>query len=664
MSFSGKIVEYIEHGKFICAMVIGEEAKRLRLINQNGREIKLAQARVLHQTAKAVVGGESREDVQRLLQEVNQKRHGLTEQVDLAEIWELASEEQQSAFMSDFLAGLCFGEDASEDQVAAFLRTIFADRLFFKYREGLIQVHSAEVVEQLKVKAEKEKERDALLGRGAEALAMLRQGEDPGVWPEKEKCLALVRDYYLYGNDFEESDLARELLKRAKLSGTHEVYHLLVQAGVWHRDENIPVMRYEVPNEFADDILQEASACTEPELAELLAEGYRDFTDLPLLTIDGEMTRDYDDALHLEKRGDNYLVGIHIADVSRYVKPGSLLFDEARRRCTSLYFPDGQIPMLPQKLSEGVCSLIQDKIRAATSIMVELSGDGEVLDCRITASAVKVKRRLSYNEANQLLDSDEELQTLARLGKVLHEKRIKGGALVMPLPDVIIDVDQDNDQVAVSLDDGHSGTRALIAEFMVLGNTLAASYVADREVPGLFRGQDDPHKRLFEGFNRDLFLNCRQRRFLRPAKITTRAKPHSCVGVMQYTTMTSPIRRLLDLVMQLQLMSMSRGQGAVFQEHELNGLLADISRVQSRANLVKRLRFRYWLLRYLEPLVGERVEALIIDRGKKRINVVLTDIMMDADLPLTQGVSAEPGSIVKVKIEHVKPLDDLLRLAW
>jgi exoribonuclease-2 len=295
--------------------------------------------------------------------------------------------------------------------------------------------------------------------------------------------------------------------------------------------------------------------------------------------------------------------------------------------------------------------------------MVELSAAGEVLDCRITASAVKVKRRLSYNEANQLLDSDEELQTLARLGKILHGKRIKGGALVMPFPDVIIDIGKD-DKVEVSLADGHSGTRALIAEFMVLANTLAASYVADREVPGLFRGQDDPHQRLFEGFHRDLFLNYRQRRFLRPAKITTRAKPHSCVGVMQYTTITSPIRRLLDLVMQIQLMSMSRGQGAAFQEHELNGLLAEITKIQSRANLVKRLRFRYWLLKYLEPLVGERVEVMIIDRGKKRIKVVLTDILMEADLPLTQGVRAEPGSLVKVKVGQVKPLDDLLRLEW
>ena len=128
--------------------------------------------------------------------------------------------------------------------------------------------------------------------------------------------------------------------------------------------------------------------------------------------------------------------------------------------------------------------------------------------------------------------------------------------------------------------------------------------------------------------------------------------------------MTSPIRRLLDLVMQIQIMSMVRGQGAAFHKHELESLIAEITRAQSRANLVSRMRHRYWLLKYLEPLVGERLDALVIDRGQKRVNVVLTDLLMDADLPNNQGVSCEPGSMTKVKVAKVNPLDDLLRLEW
>lgn len=663
MSYSGKIVEYIEHSKFICALVVGDDGRRLRLINQNGREVKLPMGRVLHQTARPVVAGESKEDVQRLLQEVNVHRREMTVEVDLAAIWELASAESEASFTVEFLAGLCFGEDASEEQVAAFLRTVFSDRLFFKYREGMIQVHTPEVVEQLRLKAEKEQEKEALLKRGAEALALLRKGEDPGEWPERDRCLGLVRDYYLFGNDYAESALARELLKKAQLTGDHEVYYLLLQAGVWQQNENVPLLRYEIPSEFPEEVLEEAASCREPELAELLGEGYRDLTDLPLLTIDGAQTRDFDDALHVEKKGNNFLVGIHITDVSRYVRPGSPMFEEARRRCTTLYFADGQIPMLPEQLSEGVCSLIVGKVRPVISIMVELDQAGEVLDTRVMRGIVRVKRQLSYDEVNNMLETDEELGILERLGRTLRDKRIAGGALLMPLPDVLIN-NTSEDEIEVRLDDGNSGSRALVAEFMVMANTLAASYVADREVPGLFRGQDVPHKRLFEGLHRDMYLNFRQRRFLRPARITTRAKPHSCVGVMHYTTMTSPIRRFLDLVMQHQIMSLSRGQGAAFQEHELESMLAEITRIQTKANLVKRLRHRYWLLKYLEPLVGERVDALIIDRGRKRISVVLTDIMMESDLPLTQGGSKEPGTTTRVKVALVKPLDDLLRLEW
>jgi exoribonuclease-2 len=375
------------------------------------------------------------------------------------------------------------------------------------------------------------------------------------------------------------------------------------------------------------------------------------------------MTRDFDDALHVEERDGNFLVGIHIADVSRYVKPGGRMYEEVRHRGTSLYFPDGRIPMLPENLSEGVCSLIVDKVRAVTSIMVLLSPEGEVLESKVVPGIVKVKRQLSYEEANSILDKDEELKVLDRLAAAVRQRRLDGGALLMPLPDVIININE-GDGVEVSFDDGNSGSRALVAEFMVLANTIAASYVADREVPGLFRGQDVPHKRLYEGLQRDLFLNFRQRRFLRPAKITTRAQPHSCVGVMQYTTMTSPIRRLFDLVMQHQVMSMVRGQGAAFQEHELESLIAEITRAQSRANLVSRMRHRYWLLKYLEPLVGERLDALVIERGQRRVNVVLTDLLMEADLPLTQGTKCEPGTTVKVKVAKVEPLDDFLRLEW
>lgn len=662
MALSGRIVEYIEHGKFICALVAGEEDRRWRLLNQNGREVKLPQARVLHQTARPVAAG-SREGAQQLLQEVNRARQELAATVNLEELWELASAEGEESFSPEFLAGLSFGGEADENQVAAFLRAVFEDHFFFKFREGRIVVHPQEVVEQMREKAAKARAEEQFLDECVAALAELRQGRQPAPGEGVGRCLKLLADHYLFGGEAPENGQAREIVKRAELHGEEEIQQLLVRAGYWQPHENLGLIRHEVPTAFSAAALAEAAACREPEAAELLAEGYRDFTELPLLTIDGETTRDYDDALHLERQGQDFLVGIHVADVARYVPPGSALFEEAKSRGTTLYFPDSRVPMLPEVLSEGVCSLIRDRVRPVTSVLVKLSRDGEVLDYTVRRALVKVRRQLSYDFADRELEGDAELRELMRLAGRLRERRLAGGALLMPIPDVLIEV-AEGGRVSVRLADGDSGARALVAEFMVLANTLFASYVADRQVPGLFRGQNEPHRRLFQGCQSDLYLNFRQRRFLQPARITTRAQPHSCVGTMQYTTMTSPIRRFFDLVMQHQVSNMLRGKGARFEEHELEGFIAALIRLQSRSNLVRRLRHRYWLLRYLEPRVGERLEALVIDRGPRRVNVVLTEILMEADLPVNSGVRAEPGEKVMVRVARVKPLEDLLRLEW
>ncbi|MBU0486053.1 MAG: RNB domain-containing ribonuclease [Proteobacteria bacterium] len=663
MTQQGKIVEYVEHGKFICASVVEDINKRLRVINQNGREVKLPEARVVHQSLKSCSMGEAREELQAQLKAIDDRRSQMMSLVNLAEIWELANEEDEALFAPAFLAELSFGEEASDDHVAAFLRCVFHDRIFFKYKEGKIVVHSSEVVEQLKNRQDKEGRKEELLETGAECLASLAAGRAAEHWPEREKCLELVRDFYLYGKEAPEAELARDLLKRAKLNEPHDVFDLLVKAGVWARHENVNLMRYAVPVEFAPAALAQAEKVVEPELSDLLAEGYRDLTDLPLLTIDGDGTRDFDDALHIEPRGENFLVGIHVADVARYLKPEDPLFTEAMNRGTSLYFADGILPMLPPVISEGVCSLIAGRVRAALSFMVLLSPGGEVLDYDLVASAVVVKRRLTYRETEGLLESDQEIKSLAMLSAILRRQRIAGGALLMPIPDVNIKIGLD-DQVEVTISDSDSGPRLLVAEFMVLANTLGATFVTDREVPGLFRGQGKPHKRLIDGYQKDLYLNFKQRRFLRPGQLTSKPKEHACVGVSQYTTVTSPIRRFLDLVMQHQILSLVRGKGSMFSRNKLNDYIAVINRVQSKANLVRRLRHRYWILRYLEKSVGQRLEAMVIDQGNRRVNVVLLDCLLESDLPLSQGIATEPGSTVKVKVVRVSPIDDLLRLEW
>jgi exoribonuclease-2 len=664
MALQGAIIEYMEQGRFVCAMVVDEDSKRLRLINQNGREVNLPHSRLLHQSVKRHSLSLGRDEQLRLLKEADQVRQAMMREIDLAGIWQLASEEKGGSFTPEFLAELAFGEDATDNHVAAFLRAVLENRLYFKYREGKVVAHAPEAVAGLLLKQEKEKEEAALMSTGAMALKRLWEGESTAEWPECGRCLSLLADYYIFGSEAEESDLARELLKKAGLTGPHDVYHLLIKAGVWQPHENVALLRYGIPVDFSDELTIAAAQVSEPVAEEMIGRNRRDFRGLPLLTIDGESTRDYDDALHVERRGDDFLVGIHISDVAYYVAPGTPIYEEAARRMTSLYFPETQIPMLPRALSEGVCSLVAGKARAALSVMVRMSPKGEVLEFDLVPSLVEVKRQLSYPEAERLVESgDWELQALARLSEQLKQRRIEKGALLLPVPDVNISVDPEG-RVAVRLSPVDTISRSLVAEFMVLANTLSAQFVADRQAPGLFRAQDEPHQRLIAGGEKDLYSVLRQRKQLKPGALLLYPKPHSGVGVMQYTTVTSPIRRFLDLVMQHQIKQLLLGRGALFSVDELAGVAGDINTVQSKVNHVRRVRHRYWLLRYLEQKAGGRVQALLVNKGPKRINLVLLDCLLDADMPPSQAVAAKAGDVVSVRVAKVDALDNVLRLEW
>ena len=658
----GRIIEYMEQGRFVCAMVLADEGKRLRLVNQNGREVNLPLSRLLHQSARRHSTTLSRDEQLRLLKEADQRRQALVPEIALEEIWQLASEEEGQSFPPQFLAELAFGADIDDDHLAAFLRAIFGDRLYFKYREGMILAHAPEIVEELRRRQEKERQQEALMANGAAALRRIWEGQGDGEWPERQVCLDLLRDYYLFGSEAGEGAMARELLKKAGLGGPHDAHALLVRAGVWAEDENVELLRKGIRVDFPEEVAA-AARLAESEADLLPGPRRRDLRSLPLFTIDGESTRDYDDALHIERQGENFLVGIHISDVASYVRPGDAIFKEAAQRMTSLYFPEAQIPMLPGSLSEGVCSLIAGKPRAACSVLVELTPRGEVRDFEIISSVVEVKRQLTYDEADRLAESDRDLRDLGRLSEQLKQRRIEAGALLLPVPDVNISIGEEG-AVSVRLAPPDTFSRSLVAEFMVLANSLSAQFVADRQAPGLFRAQAEPYQRLISGREKDLFSVFRQRKQLKPGELLVHPRPHSGVGAMQYTTVTSPIRRFLDLVMQHQIQALLQGKGPLFGADELAGLAGEINATLARVNQVRRWRHRYWLLRYLQPRIGERLEALLVNKGPQRLTLTLLDCLLDVDMPPSQTVTAKPGDTVQLRLARVDVLDGLLRLEW
>lgn len=667
MTTLGNIIEYLDSGRFLCALVLQDAGSRVRIFNQNGRELNLPTARVVTVSRKKHTVDISREERIQQLQDIAAYRAELTQQIPLDDIWELASEEEQNTFPPDFLAELYFGGNLTDDQSAAFLRAVFIDRFFFKYKNSQVTVHSPEQVEQLRHQYEKEQEKEELLNTGAKNLQLLAQGEeiDSEQWKEKETILSWIADFVLFGSEAPEADLVRQLLKKADLSRPNDGYKLLVKTGVWQPDENLPLLRAEQPVEFSKNIMEEVRAISDPTAKQLLEDPKRkDFLHLDIFTIDGSATRDYDDALHVERLDNgNFLVGIHISDVSYFISPKDRLFAEAMERSTSLYFPEGQIPMVPRELSQGVFSLIKGRVRPAISFMVTLSKDAEILKSRIVASVIEVKRRLSYSEVDRTMEQSDELLLLNELRKKLRLQRVERGALLLNFPDVNIFVNN-RGEAAVHLSPQDSPSRNLISEFMILANGVAADYLTAQEAPGLFRSQPPPRKRLISGVNNTLQDIACQRRFLSRGELTVHPKPHSGLGLNSYTTVTSPIRRFLDMVIQMQIANMIRGKGILFSADECKNFAGTIQQKLGRANTVRQQRHRYWILRYLESQVDTMTSALVVSQGPKRIHLLLLDCLFDIDLPPNPAFQVEPGDTVKVHLLRANARENTLRVEW
>jgi len=664
MKLDGRIIEYLENGKFICAFVIEDNGNRLHLLNQNSRELNLPQNRVVHSANEMLSPTPSRENIIALLQITAQQRALLAESINLDEIWEIVSEKHADDFGVDFMASLFFGNDPTDDQCAAFLRSVIINRLYFKYKSGSIHVHSPETVEQIKLKQKKEKEQEIFIARNTMALRNIwENGESLQDWEDRESILQILADYYLFDSDAPEYDLARKLVKSAELTSPHDIFYLLVKAGFWKQNENIHLLKLDIPAFFSEAALAEVQEIKLPNAADLIAAGRKDFRDLPVVTIDGPDTRDFDDALHIEKQGSNYLVGIHISDVGLYIKQGTALFEETLKRGTSLYFPEKHLPMLPPALSEDKLSLFKDQERAALSFLVLLSPTAEVLKFEIVHSVVSVKQQLTFQVADSLIKQNPEFAALAALSLLLRQRRVNRGAILLPMPQLNICIRED-DRIEISRSPVDTPSKILVSEFMILANTLGAQFVAEREASGLFRCQGEPRQRLIDGFETDIIKIIQQRKRLSPMSLLTSPKAHSCVGAPQYTTVTSPIRRLLDLIMQLQISYLVMGKGVLFSKKDMRHFGSIILRTLEKANQAKYLRQRYWILKYLQTKSGERFPALVVDSGPRRVHIFLEEFLLDADLPLNSAFKVTAGDTVLVKLAKVDPLSNILRFEW
>lgn len=282
------------------------------------------------------------------------------------------------------------------------------------------------------------------------------------------------------------------------------VIELLGDADSFGVDVEIMIRKHRLPHTFPDKVLAEARSVAHLDPEKVASR--RDFRQLPIVTIDGETAKDFDDAVLVNERADGgWSLQVHIADVAEYVRPGTDLDLEARLRGNSVYFPDRAIPMLPQELSTDICSLRPQEDRLTLSCLMELDPSGRIESYEVVEGVIRSAARMTYTAVHAILEGDEEtraryaelvpaFERMQRLAELMNQRRHQRGSIDFDLPEPVIEFDEQGAMKGVTRAERTWANR-LIEEFMLAANECVATWLEDLGVPSIYRVHEKPEPR-------------------------------------------------------------------------------------------------------------------------------------------------------------------------
>lgn len=654
---SGEIVEYIDANRIISAVVMESGNKRLKLLTEHNREIKVAAQRLSHRGRTKLDLKADKNRLVAALQDLASKRNTIADTVKIKELWGILNQEEAWIDLKT-MTGLCFPRSNDDNHESGVIRALFKSRRYFRFRPDRFWPHTEAQVEAI-IAAERQTARQQqLIENGAKWIQSVRSGADVEYPADHRKLSKILASYYLFEKESPQYKIVQTMMNKAEVTSPEAIFKHLVAVGVWSKDENVDLLRYKIPIEFPRPALDHAQSISTATRKTLQHSGRVDLTHLDTITIDGQSTLDFDDALSVESRDDHLLVGIHISDVARAIRKDDPLDKAARSRGSSIYMPDNRISMAPAILSENRLSLKKDHIRPAISTMVKISLSGDIVSYDIFPSIICVKRQLSYFEANIGEAAGEAIATLHNIATRFREKRLNQGAIQIILPEVNVWLDESGVPMVNQVNRESPG-RMLVAEMMILSNWLSARFLSENKIPAIFRSQAEPKNRILKNGSGTLFQNWMQRKQL--ARFALKPEPdHHCgLGLDAYVTATSPIRKYFDLVTQRQIRSVL-GLETAYSRKDIENIIAALAQPMADVGRIQFRRNRYWLLKHLERRIGEKEEAIVLQRRRNAYTILLKSYMIECSLPQSSGVDLKPEDLVQVTIQHVNARNNTL----
>lgn len=661
----GNVVEFIDRQKILCAVILEIKKLRLRLLTEANREVNLSASRLSHKCNCHLDLSMSRDKLVDSLKQIANRRKALIDLVNVREMWEILNSEQEWIDL-ETMTEFCFPESPTADHASAVVRAFFNDRLYFRFNTDRFFPYTQEQVNHLYLQKQEKERQEQFVKSGGRWLQQNADRQEPinntELSNDERRTIEILKSFYLFGKESEDTALGEAILKAAGVETGDQLFSIFVRLGIWDKNENLDILRYGVPTVFSESVHHSAETMVKEAYYKNAETGYngkrRNLTALPLITIDGQATLDFDDALSIEKKGSGFRLGVHISDVGHVIKRDTALDAEAFRRGSSIYMPDQRIPMIPPSLAEGLCSLKSGEMRPAISVLIHMNTPAEIHDVEVVASLIQVKRQLTYYDVNTVAEEDEEIQILYDIAKNFRQQRLNQNALQITLPEINIWLNSEG-QPVVSKINRESPGRMLVSELMILANWLMADFLKRHDMPAIFRSQASPRERLFKNTEGTLFQNWMQRKLISRFVLGSAPENHSGLGLPAYVTATSPIRKYFDLVTQRQIRAIL-GLEAPYSEDEINQMINLLQLPMATVSRIQYARQRYWLLKYLETKIGEKTEGIVLTKRRNSYTILLNEYMMECNLPLSSGLDLKPEDLIQVKIQHVNARNDML----
>lgn len=508
----------------------------------------------------------------------------------------------------------------------------------------------------------------------AEVIEILRRGPESlvGTYQESQNFGFVVPDDQKY---------ARDIFIPKKFSkGAVTGHKVLVKITDWAEERRNPegkiisilghvndpgvdilsiIYQYDLPREFPDAVMNEVEKIPD-EVDEKDKRGRRDLRDVQMVTIDGEDAKDLDDAISIERlENGSYKLGVHIADVTHYVKEKSPLDEEAFERGTSVYLVDRVIPMIPHKLSNGICSLNAHVDRLALTCMMTIDKNGNVQSHEIMETVINIDERMTYTNVKKILiDEDEELKvrykdllpmfkTMEELAEILRKKRFKRGAIDFDFPETKVILDKEGVPIEMKPYDRNVATR-IIEEFMLICNETIAEDYFWQEKPFVYRSHEDPDPEKIlaltefinnfgyhlkgntakihpkdmqkiidevEGKPEESIISHLLLRSMKQARYTAECNGHFGLAARYYCHFTSPIRRYPDLqihrIIKYNLHHELKGKKEARLGESMPEVAKQCSLRERRAEEAERETIKLKKVEFMEQFVGKMFEGAI-----------------------------------------------------